>query len=436
MKILMVTLGSAGDVHPFLALGGALGLRGHDVTLATSGYFEALVRGEGMDFAPMGTREEFEEILAHPDFWCPRRGIPLLAEKVIIPALPRAYELIESVDRRDTVVVASTLVFGARIAQEKLKVSLATVHLQPYSFLSFEEPPVSPLFNLPRWLPRPLAEGSWRIVERVADRLFGAEVNRFRSGLGLPPARRIFTGWGNSPLKVIGLFPEWFAPPAPDWPKQTALTGFLFFDRGGEAPPTEEVEAFLKSASPPVLITPGTAMAHAEGFFETALEACRILGKRSLLATGHRGHLPSPLPDDVLHVDYVPFSQVLQHCAAIVHHGGIGTTAQALAAGVPQCVQPMNFDQPDNAARLERLGVARSLGTRERSAQSVADALERLLLSKEVRKRCRELAARIDPLRSLERACLAVEETEASHSLPRTPSGVRGPVSGTFIGDG
>ena len=416
----MVTLGSAGDVHPFLALGTALRLRGHAVTLATSGYFEDLVRSEGLGFARMGTREDFEEILANPDVWCPRRGIPLLVEKVIIPALPRAYELIENFDRRDTVVVASTLALGARVAQEKLDVPLATVHLQPYSFLSFEEPPVSPLFNLPRWLPRQLGGGVWRVIEGVADRLLGAEVNRFRSGLGLPSARRIFTGWGNSPLKVIGLFPEWFAPPAPDWPEQTVLTGFLFFDRGGEAPLAEEAEAFLGSGSPPVLITPGTAMAHAAEFFEAALEACRILDRRALLVTGHRGHLPSPLPGNALHVDYVPFSQVLQRCAAIVQHGGIGTTAQALAAGIPQLVQPMNFDQPDNAARLERLGVARSLDRREGSARTMADALGSLLGSGEVRKRCRSLAARIDPLRSLKRACRAVEELDGQ--APPSPA--------------
>ena len=224
----MVTLGSAGDVHPFLALGSALRRRGHAVTVATIGYFEDLVRGEGLGFAPMGTREEFDEILANPDFWCPRRGIPLLVRKVVIPALSRAYGLIEDLARRETVVVASTLVLGARVAQEKLRVPLATVHLQPSSFLSLAEPPLSPLLTLPRWLPQPLSRALWRLVEGGADRLFGADVNRFRAGLGLPPERRIFTGWGNSPLRVLGLFPEWFAPPASDWPRQAALTGFLF----------------------------------------------------------------------------------------------------------------------------------------------------------------------------------------------------------------
>jgi UDP:flavonoid glycosyltransferase YjiC (YdhE family) len=150
-------------------------------------------------------------------------------------------------------------------------------------------------------------------------------------------------------------------------------------------------------------------MAHGGDFFEAAAEASRLLGRRAVFLSGHREHLPSPLPPGVTHFDYVPFSLLLPRCGAVVHHGGIGTSAQALAAGVPQLVLPMNFDQFDNAARLVKLGVGKSLETRKGKGKPMAALLAELLGSGEVRKVCQEFAASVDPAASLEKACRIIE---------------------------
>jgi UDP:flavonoid glycosyltransferase YjiC (YdhE family) len=212
-----------------------------------------------------------------------------------------------------------------------------------------------------------------------------------------------------SPQKIIGLFPDWFAPPAPDWPPQAQLTGFISFDDAREDSVSAAVEDFLKTGEPPLIFTPGTAMHHAAGFFSASLEACRLLGRRALLLTGNRSQLPSSLPAGVMHCPYLPFSKILPRGAALVHHGGIGTTAQALAAGIPQLVMPMAYDQPDNAARTERLGVGASISPARYRGPAVAKKLSYLLASLEVKARCGIYAAKIEYARAIEDACVAIE---------------------------
>jgi UDP:flavonoid glycosyltransferase YjiC (YdhE family) len=209
---------------------------------------------------------------------------------------------------------------------------------------------------------------------------------------------------------VLGLFPDWFGPPQPDWPPQTRLTGFPLYDERGGADIPEELTRFLDAGEPPVVFTPGSAMAQGQDFFAAAVEACRLLGRRGVFLTRFPDQVPPDLPAAVRHFDYVPFSQLLPRAAALVHHGGIGTSAQALAAGVPQLVMPMAHDQPDNAARLRRLGVAASLPRARFRGPAVARDLERLLRSKEVAQNCRAVADRLKDSRAVEQTC---EELEA-----------------------
>ena len=119
-------------------------------------------------------------------------------------------------------------------------------------------------------------------------------------------------------------------------------------------------------------MTPGSAMRHAQEFFAESVAACQRLGRRGLLLTRFAEQVPTDLPETIRHLEYVPFSRVLPRAAALVHHGGIGTTAQALAAGIPQLVMPLAHDQPDNAARLERLGVGRTIAPRRYRAARAA----------------------------------------------------------------
>ena len=170
----------------------------------------------------------------------------------------------------------------------------------------------------------------------MIDPLLGPSINELRQELGIEsPARGIFRDWNLSPQLVLGLFPEWFAPTQPDWPGQVALTGFPLWDQPEAAGLPVEVDEFLRGGEPPIVFTPGSAMAHGQEFFQAAVEACQSLGRRGILLTKYPQQLPPALPADVRHFSFVPFSQLLPRAAALVHHGGIGSSAQGLAAGLP-----------------------------------------------------------------------------------------------------
>jgi rhamnosyltransferase subunit B len=165
------------------------------------------------------------------------------------------------------------------------------------------------------------------------------------------------------------------------------------------------------------VFTPGSAMRHGQAFFQAALEACARLSCRGIFLTMHPEQLPAALPAGIRHFSYVPFSAVFPRCAAVVHHGGIGTTAQGLAAGVPQLIMPMGFDQPDNAARLEHLGVGAALAVKRFAGPNLAAALERLLRPP-IRQRCQEIASRLQNQNTLAATCNWIEQTGRQSASP------------------
>ena len=258
-------------------------------------------------------------------------------------------------------------------------------------------------------LPRALKQLLLALIDRVADRALGPAVNIHRRELGLGRARHITSQWSHSPTCVIGMFPDWFAPVQPDWPPHVHLTGFPLYDERDVSEVPDEVAAFLDAGDPPVVFVAGSGNQQAQRFFHAAADACGRLGRRGLLLTRYREQLPAELPDGVRHFDYVPFTEVLPRAVALVHHGGIGSAAQALAAGVPHLVMPMTFDQPDNAGRLRELGVARVLPRARFRGPAVARELDQLLGSTETADRCRTLKERLKGVNGLTAACEVIE---------------------------
>jgi rhamnosyltransferase subunit B len=198
----------------------------------------------------------------------------------------------------------------------------------------------------------------------MLDAICAPPLNALRTTLGLPPVRSVMRRWLHSPDLTVGAFPAWFAAPQPDWPASAVVTGFPRWRAPAEAPLPDAVRAFLCAGAPPLAFTAGTGMAQANAFFACALRTATALQRRALFVTRFPDTLPDPLPAAVLVADPLPFDRLLPRVAALVHHGGIGTTAAALAAGVPQLIAPFAFDQFDNAARIVRLGVGQGCATR------------------------------------------------------------------------
>ncbi|HUO86634.1 MAG TPA: nucleotide disphospho-sugar-binding domain-containing protein [Thermoanaerobaculia bacterium] len=409
MRVLVVALGSAGDVHPFLALGDRLMARGHDVTLFANEVFRAEVESRGLAFAAAGDEATWRRMTSDPDVWHPRRGpLEVLAET--------AAHLAEGVDRLrehvvagETVLVGSSLALAARLVAEADRVPLATVHLAPAVLRSAHRPPRLLGVPVPPAAPRWVHRAVFRLADRLIGRVLDAPLAAERRRLGLSPVRRPLDRWWHSPDLVIGFFPPWFAPPQPDWPPQLRLTGFPLHDDSAFHRPDAELDAWLAAGEPPLVFTAGSANFHAAAFFATAGAVGERLGRRCLLLTRASDSLPAKLPPGSTARSWAPFARLLPRAAALVHHGGIGTAAQALAAGIPQLVVAFAHDQLDNGTRVADLGVGAVTTARRFRPRRAAGELVRLLASPRVAARCAELARRLSSGDAVGRSCDLIE---------------------------
>jgi UDP:flavonoid glycosyltransferase YjiC (YdhE family) len=412
MHVILVTIGTDGDVFPFIGLGVVLKARGHQITLVASAHYEPLARMHGLAFRALVSERENRELFDHPDFWNPIKTAPLAA-RWGVRFLRRQYDLLSQLVTNDSVLVSSPGVFASAMVHEKSGAPLANLILQPGLIPSSIAPPIMPCFAWLRHAPRPAWKVFWRALDVVGDVLVGRELNPLRVELGLKPVRRLFQNW-ISPQLVLGLFPEWYGPPQIDWPRQLQLTGFPLFDVGQGSDLTPELRTFCLNGNPPVAFTFGTGMAHPEALFRAALEACEMCGLRGIFLTKHEKALPDPLPSFIYHTNFAPFRKLFPLCAAVLHHGGIGTVAEALATGTPQLVHPICFDQGDNALRIERLGVGASVKSRRLDARQITDAFKGLM-TPETRLRCRNIAERFTDNHGLLAAAERVEKLKSGN---------------------
>ncbi len=381
-EILLLPFGSAGDVFPFIWLGRQLQARGHRVRLITACLFEENVRHAGLEFIALGKAEDFEAMIHDPRIWQAGIGTKLVfdfAAKSVEPYLT-AIEQCGHVD----LMLAPMTAFAARLAREKHGIPLITVHLQPAVFMSVHETPLLHpalrwLRRMPVWFKRLLFA-----LPNPVDFFALPKVRRICMANGVKPPRSLWRDWWDSPDGVLALFPEWFAKPQPDWPANLLQWTFPLEDLATEQALKPELQAFLAAGERPVVFTPGSANVQASRFFAVAAEAVQRIGCRAVFVTREPKQVPPNLPENILTVDYAPFSTLLKHVSVFVHHGGIGTMSQAFAAGVPQLIMHMAHDQPDNADRVERIGAGTGLSVRQFTPDRATAALKHLLADHDV----------------------------------------------------
>jgi rhamnosyltransferase subunit B len=409
LHVLLPTMGSAGDVHPFIALGAALKARGHRATILTNPIFQSLIEAQGIGFLAVGSAAQANAAIANPELWHLRKGFKVIAQ-VIVPAIADIYRLIEKHADSRTVVAFSSLAIGARVAQEKLGVPSASVHLQPSVIRTFADQGMMGNVRLSASRPKWFKQGLFRVIDAVIlDRRLKAPLNDLRARLGLAPVDRVMHRWIHSPDLVIAFFPEWFAAPQPDWPTHTHTVGFPLWDADGEAAPLAAAEEFLSSGAAPIVFTPGSAGSTMQRFFRESVKAARQLGLRAMLVTNYPEQVPPMLPASIKVFRYLPFSQVLPRAALLVYHGGVGTLAQGIKARVPHLVVPHGYDQFDSGWRIEQMGLGRSIPQGRYRAARVARAIESILADDTSAQRRDDYASRIDSDGAVTRACKLIE---------------------------
>jgi rhamnosyltransferase subunit B len=404
IHFVVVTIGSAGDLFPFMAMALALREAGHRVSFLAPVQHAPFVEGSGLDFTGLPADEA---VLHDPDLWHPTRGFGVVW-RATRPGMARILPFVEALPRAERIVLlvhplALPEADLCRAARPGLKVAAA--YLAPQNLPTVHDPLLVGPWRVPAWVPIAARRRLWRWSARTfIDPVALPDVNAARVARGLPPMPSLLTDlFGLADLSLT-LFPEWFAPTQPDWPQPLYRAGFPLFDPKPDASLSPALAHFLGSGPPPLAFTHGTGNVQAGDYFRDAAMASERLGLRAILLSPHRGQVPENLPPTILWQDYVPLRRLLPRVAALVHHGGIGTTAEALRAGTPQLVVPLAHDQFDNAARVAALGVGASLRAERLNAGRLAQALGRLVGNDAIKQRCRETSARFDignPMRAL-----------------------------------
>ncbi len=396
-RIVLTTIGSLGDLHPFIAIGLALRERGHTVVCATTEFYRAKIESLGFAFhaiRPEFSPEDKELIRYLLDI---RKGPERLLREYVLPDVKdTCFDLIAAIEQDGgaDLLLSSELVYAAPLVAEKTGIRWASSITAPLSFFSAYDLPVMPMLQLPdrvRSFSVTLNRG-FVALGKFVTRSWCEPVRQLRAELGLAGGRHPMFEGKHSPQLVLALFSPVLATPKPDWPPQTVVTGHTFYDGKEEGMQLcPELERFLDEGDPPLVFTLGSAAVCDPGtFFRESAAAALALHRRAVLLVGADPPALS-LPAGVVAYDYAPFSDIFPRAAAIVHQGGIGTTGQALRAGRPMLVIPYGFDQPDNAARLVMLGVGRSISRKKYTADSAVKALKELLGNPRPRERAEEL---------------------------------------------
>lgn len=399
-RIVLTTFGSLGDLHPYVGVAVELKRRGHVPVIATSEFYRSKIEALGVEFAPLRpdypSREELAKII--PRMMDHRHGTERVFRELVIPYLEQTYRDTLAAAAGADVLVSHPLSLMTSVVSEKTGLPWVSTVLAPISMLSAYDPPVVSLFPYLRAM-RILGPIFGYLLRYAADTMTRPWVTSWyelRDKIGLPTTKRnpIFEGQ-HSPTLVLAMFSRYLASAQPDWPPNAVITGFPFFDEDGHSHLDPELDKFLDAGPAPIVFTLGSSAVMSPGAFfkESVLAAQKLRCRAVLLAGRDTGNWPTSLPEGVVVFPYAPFSQLFARAAAIVHQGGVGTTGQAMRSGRPQLVMPYAHDQFDNAARVCRHGIARTIKRGRYNASTAARELGHLLIDKRYSVRAAEVGA-------------------------------------------
>lgn len=413
-RIVITTLGTLGDLHPMIAVALELRQRGHDVVFVTHKEYQSKLEALNFEFHRM--RPDFtalndpQEMVRMMDL---KTGQEYMVRQWANPNLRGMYTDLLEVAQTADFIFSGEGVTATPLVAEKLKMRWASSAMVPMSFFSAYDPPVLAPFpvlaNFYKLAPT-FNKGIINFAKWVSNS-WADPVRQLRLELGLSPLKgNPYIDCKFSPYLVIALFSSVLGQPQPDWAPNTVVAGFTFYDGTQSAELDPQVKQFLEAGEAPIIFTLGSAaVMDAGNFYQESIEVAKLINRRAILLIG-KNSPPQNLSENIIAINYIPYSQIFPDACAIVHQGGIGTTAQALRAGRPTLIMPYSHDQPDNAARVERLGTSRTIKRNQYSAPRVITLLQELLNSPSYAEKAKEIARVLQAENGVCVACDAIEK--------------------------
>ena len=419
MRIILSNIGTFGDINPLIAIALELKRRGHEPVMAVPALYEPKIIPLGLEFHPVRPDLDPKNTILAEMVYDVRKGTERGLREFLFPVLRQTYDdLTEAATKpvRADLLLLGELNYAGPIVAEMSLIPWASYVLAPLSFFSAFDPPVLPMY--PRLARADKAvPGMGRVIKRLArfvSRKWPQPVYDLRRELGLPRGRNPLFDAKHSPDLVLALFSRVLGREQQDWPPNTRITGFCYYDSdAGNATLPPHLEAFLAAGPPPLVFTLGSAAVLAAGrFYEYGARAAERLGMRAVLLIGSdaRNRPRHPLSDSICVAEYAPYSALFSRAAVVIHQGGVGTTAQCLRAGKPMLIMPYSHDQPDNARRMRRLKVARIIQKRYFTPIRVSKKIVRLLEDPIYAHRAEQIALRIRTEDGIKTACNALEK--------------------------
>ncbi|TMD78157.1 MAG: glycosyltransferase family 1 protein [Chloroflexi bacterium] len=416
-RIVVTTFGSTGDLNPFIALGFALRARGHDVIFAVEANFEPQLNLLGFPVRLLtGDQEKALAPFRHRIFNTAQSltSLQLLLDHYILPTLPEKVVELREICQQADLLISVAPQFAASIVAELLHLPLVSVILTP-STLPSARVAAQPLpIHSPPSLQRLSNRFSWFVGGLFLRQIVDKPINRVRRAFDVPPrSNLLWTGNLSQPLTALAVSSA-FLPGPDDWPEYIKMTGFCFWDRPENWQFPEILKAFLHADKPVVAVTAGSVAPEERALFaayyQISIDSILACGARALVINAPTNTLFPERREEVLHLPFAPFSEVFPACAAVIHHGGIGTIAQCLRAGIPSLVVPGGVDQPFNAAQVVQRKAGLWIPRKHYTTKRAEHALKAHLSTPDYGKRTREMQAQILQEDGVATLCTAVEQ--------------------------
>jgi rhamnosyltransferase subunit B len=419
LRVILSNIGTFGDINPLIAIALELKRRGHDPVMAVPALFEAKIRPLGLEFHAVRPDIDPSNTILIEMIYDVRKGTERGLREFLFPVLRQTYDdLLDAATRpeRADLLLLGELNYAGPLVAEVTGIPWASYVLAPLSFFSAFDPPVLPMYpKLAR--ADKTVPGMGRAIRRLArfvSRKWSQPIYDLRAELGLARGRNPLFDAKHSPFLVLALFSRLLGREQKDWPKNTKITGFCYYDSdAGNAALPKHLEEFLAAGPAPVVFTLGSAAVLAAGkFYEHSARAAMKLGIRAVLLIGsdERNRPRVALPKTICVAEYAPYSALFPRAQLVVHQGGVGTTAQCLRAGTPMLIMPYSHDQPDNGRRMRRLKVARLIHREYYTPVRVARKVKAMLEDPSFAVRAAEVARRLEHENGVRSACNALEE--------------------------